>query len=84
MDKFVWGKVINTHKIGDIKIIEYFDRDEGIITDTIKYHVYVNEKDTCHSFSSLDGALLYALCYKYDNGWYTHAYEYTAKAIGLK
>ena len=53
--RFVWGQVTAIHDIGPYTFVE---TDEG------GFHVYVDGKDTCHSATTLDRALIIAVARK--------------------
>lgn len=76
-EAFVWGKIITVHTIGDIAIIEH-DNEEG----EREYHPYAGGKDTCSSDSSLDGALLMAIGYKYE-GPGGHFARYAGRMLNM-
>lgn len=86
---YTWGEVVTIHEIGEYAIVESIDwaskKTEimtGVIGDTTKYHPYVNEQNTNHSYSSLDEAIIGAIAYKYD-GLNSQAAYFFSKMIGL-
>ena len=62
LDKFPWGKIMDTHEIGEYYIVEYLDKKGG----TTLFHPYSNGKDLHLSCLTLDGALIAAICTKHD------------------
>lgn len=78
-DDFVWGKIAAVHSIGNIHIVEYEDR----MTGAIKFHPYVNGKDTHGGSNSLDGAILVALGEKYD-GINSQFSRFASRMLGMK
>ncbi len=67
---FVWGPVVEIHHIGLYSIVEYHPqifeegRGKGYDMECTTFHPYINGRDTCHSFESLDDALFGAVFYK--------------------
>ena len=59
---FTWGPIQEIHEIRLLAIVEYIpNRPDNAPKDwepTIKYHLYVNGKDTSRSYSTLEHALL--------------------------
>lgn len=82
--KFDWGQVVKVHEIGEYQIIEYFaiEYKNGFGTDKFKakpsFHVHGKNR----SYSSLDMALIGAICIKHD-GMNTAAPAYIAKMVNL-
>lgn len=74
-----WGSVREVHTIGDIQIAEV----KWCIDGQTRYLIFIDGKDTHRAEESLDAALIYAICYKYD-GYNTRAPEYIYRMIGLK
>lgn len=72
--EYHWGKVIKTHCIGDYQIIE---------DDNNEFHLYIEFKDTCVSYPSIDTALIGGICRKYD-GSNEQLSIYVCKALGIK
>ena len=72
--RFTWGTITNVQEIGRYCIVEYHpwkvkgievlvgDRDEN----TLEYHCYVDDRDTCQSVDSLDAALVACIAYKHE------------------
>lgn len=89
MKNFVWGPVKQEHEIGEYMIIEYYPRifKNGINTNKFEtektcFHAYLNNKDTNHSYHTLDEALIGVIALKYD-GVNSRAAEYFSKMIGV-
>ena len=89
IENFAWGKVVKVHSIGDIDIIEYFDRMRkgSTITKEIDYntkcfHPYLKGKDTNNSYESLDQAIIGVLCTKYE-GANSRADGYIFSMLGM-
>lgn len=72
---FHFGKVIKTHTIGEYQIIEYIN-DDG----EVRFTAYINYKEMCKAFPSLDETLTDVICYKYD-GANSQANDYLWKMI---
>ena len=82
---FSWGPIVEIHTIGDYQIVEYnpeiFENccGTGKYSDETQFHVYVNYDSAGVSYSSLDKAIIGAICVKYDG---THdADEYIFRMI---
>lgn len=85
--KFPWGKIIETHTVGNIQIVESHPLEAAVVphakTSGNDFTVYVDGAPTGYGSKSLDGALLLALAHKYD-GRNSQAAHWMAKLIGLK
>ena len=59
---FPCGKVITIHRIGRYAVVEYRSKrkDEQAAP---YFHPYVDGKDTCHSFRSLEASLVFSFGY---------------------
>lgn len=71
-NRFPWGPVDAVHKIGQYAIVEYRQdlstfstRDYSDHGRTL-YRPYIDGKDTCRSFESLDDALVGAIGYRHE------------------
>ena len=68
-EQFPWGKIVKVHKIGKYKIVEYksYVYVNGVSTDKLNkkssFHPFINNKDTSHSFNSLDKAMIFMVMY---------------------
>lgn len=87
--EFPWGEVITVHTIGNVDVLEYFDRKRDGVTitrqidyNTKSYHAYLDGKSINQSFSTLDQAVIGALCHKYD-GYNSRAAYYIFAMIGM-
>ena len=58
---FTWGTILHVHDIGSYTIVEYKDNKDG----KPLFHVYVDNKSTNTSTTTLEGALVYAIAYKH-------------------
>ena len=90
MKKFPWGKIIRTHEIGEYLIHEYHPNiyvnscSIGKVDETkTSFHPFIGMKDTNHSYSSLDSALIGAICLKHD-GINTHAQGYIERMLNMR
>lgn len=85
--KFPRGRIVETHAIGDIQIVESHNpgREDAPHAKTSgnDFTVYVGGAPTGYGSKSLDGALLLALAHKYD-GKHSQAAHWMARLIGLK
>ncbi|MCP3966664.1 MAG: hypothetical protein GY718_09990 [Lentisphaerae bacterium] len=71
---FVWGKIVEIYTIDDYDIAVFhplFYINGKAINDVydehvIEYHGWVNGRDTCRSWPTLDEALAGCLSYKYE------------------
>lgn len=90
-DYYVWGNVVNVHKIGDYAVIEYVVRN-GDNTGEIRFHPalwtdkykgHFHWQDTNRSYGTLEGAIVGVIAYKFD-GLNSQAAGYFAKMIGLR
>jgi len=88
LKKFPWGPVVDVHEIAEYSIVEYRPQIYKNGTGTREYHEYthfhpyINGKDTCHCYESLDSALIGSVAYKHD-GINSQAARYFCKMIGL-
>lgn len=84
--KFTWGTPLARHEIGDFQIVEYVDDKEFVNRQSelgrIYFHAYVGGKDTCQSATTLEGALIIAIAYKYDGP--NHGAMYAARVLGIE
>lgn len=55
-----WGKVVKTHIIGDIQIIEYKDKEDKTL-----FEVHINFQRTTDTATTLDQAIIIAMCNKH-------------------
>jgi hypothetical protein len=76
-DEFVWGNVVKNHAVGEYNIIEFVRDGEHL------FHAYIGGKDTNHSFTSLDAALVGVIAYKYEGGNH-RADRYFTKMVGME
>lgn len=70
-EEFKWGTVVKTHCIDEYQFIE---------SDTHNFHLYINFKNTCASYETLDVALIGAVCYKNRE---ERATDYICKMLGI-
>lgn len=89
VDNFPWGPIVDTHEVGNFVIAEFHPEifKDNIGTKkydktTTNFHVFINGKSTSRSYSSLDMALIGAICIKHE-GLNTQAPHYIAKMIGI-
>lgn len=75
--EYSFGEGVAWHCIGQYQILECKKHDE------ITYHAYINYKDTCCSYTSLDSALIGVICLKYD-GANTRATGYIYRMLDIK
>lgn len=75
--EYHWGHVIDVHCIGEYQIIE------SVKSGTKHWHGYINYKDTNHSYSSLDSALIGCIARKHE-GANGKAHEYFYKMVGME
>ena len=97
LNYYVWGQVVNVHRVGEYAIIEYVITSEthpdygkhffhpAIWSDKFAKYNDGNFSwvDMHTSYSSLDEALLGAIAYKHD-GENSQAGFFFAKMIGIK
>ncbi len=73
--KFTWGIPTVWHQLGNIDILEFQryelnekneDGSRKLMTgkNAVQFHVFIDGRDTCHSFYSLDSAAVGAIGYK--------------------
>lgn len=71
---FTWGEVVAIHRIGGYEIVESHPwKTKGCEVlpghpdkEAIRFHGWVDGKDTCHSFSSLEAAIVGCISYKHE------------------
>lgn len=84
INNFHWGKVLKVHEIGEYQIIEYdrFDLNSMPlkVTGNIRFQTFINHIDTCHSFKTLDEAIVFAIAKK-NEGLNGNAHEYFWKMV---
>jgi hypothetical protein len=86
--KFPWGRVVNTHTIGDYEIVEYYSwiyKDGGKTRqteDATMFHPYHQGKDLCVSYSSLEESMIGMVAWKYEGG-NSRAAQYFFRMIGI-
>jgi len=86
---FVWGEMVKLHDLGPYTIGEYHPWvTEGCTVkmgiedmNRMSYHIWIDGKDMGCSAGSLEGAIVLAICLKYD-GPNTRAAGYFMKMIG--
>lgn len=68
--KFTWGPIQKIHTINKYQIVEYLKDNSNLHGEIptsphrkTMFHVYIDGKDTCRSFYSLDSALIGAIVY---------------------
>ena len=68
--KYTWGKLVRIYEIENYLIVSYYSNKyingthiDNEFESELSFHPYVNGRDTHHSFSSLDMALIHAICY---------------------
>jgi hypothetical protein len=79
----VFGELIKTHVIGEYKIVEYhpYIVERNVFTSDINYNMKRYElPDVGYNYSSLDAAILGAICHKYDCGMLSYPIE---RMIGM-
>lgn len=79
LGEFTWGEVRCVHHVGEYDIVEYYPDAHP---DDISFHPYIDSRDTCHSYESLDAALAGCIAQKHD-GVNTRADTYFMRAIGV-
>ena len=83
---FPWGRVVASHHIGEYEFIEYHPRkirSAGLVSREVDLTVTVFHDETNHrSSTTLDRALLEAICCKYD-GPNQQLARYIAGALGM-
>lgn len=62
-EDFCWGEIITIHKIGPYSIVEYIHNPLPPNKQEILFHPYFEEQDTCHSFDSIEEAIIYAIIF---------------------
>lgn len=84
--EFVWGPVDKLHVIGKYTIVEYRRDCSNMIQSeywpehgTVCFHPYIEDRDTNHSCSSLEEAIVLAIAIDRD-GLNTRAHTYFMKA----
>ena len=86
---FTWGELVKIHKFFSYAIVQYHPLVESkkgscvfdwIDTRKYNYHIYVDELDTCHSFTTIDAAIAACIAYRHE-GANHHADIYFIKAI---
>jgi hypothetical protein len=60
--RFVWGRIVKVHTVGEYQIIEYVDRH----SNKNRFSGYINYDDLCRSYESLDAALAGVIAIKYE------------------
>jgi hypothetical protein len=71
---FTWGEPIRLYEVGPYSILEFhpWERKNGSIStgqpdkDSIEFHGWVDNRDTCMGFNTLDDALAGLICYRHD------------------
>src|ERR1035437_7351902 len=86
---FTWGEPIRLHEIGPYSILEFYPwKRKGVSwmikgqpdKDTIEFHGWINDRDTCMGFNTLDDALAVLICYRHD-GPNSQAARYFMKGL---
>ncbi len=84
---FTWGIVTQIWEVGEYAVAAYHPYNEAygerFDENETSYHVWVNGRDTAHSFDTLDAALAFGMAYKAD-GPNTQAHRYFIKGLGLE
>lgn len=60
-EEYHWGEVKNIHCIGDLQVVEAVNKESKTY-----FHGYINYRDICVSYLSLDSALIGLICRKYE------------------
>lgn len=77
---FLLGTFIKVHCISDYDIVEYANGD-----NEIRFYPYLKNRDNSISFDTLDRALIYVICAKYEKSTsWNNASGYISKMIGLE
>jgi len=79
---FVWGTVNYIHVIGKYSIVEYLSNTRGMENKTY-FHSYIKNRDTNHSYLTLEEAIIGVIAYEYD-GPNSQAAYFFGKMLGFK
>ena len=77
INNFAWGEVRCIHHVGEYDIVEYHPSNRQ---KEIAFHAYINGRDACHSYLSLDAALAGCIARNHD-GVNTRADVYFMRSI---
>lgn len=77
-EAFTWGRIQEIYHIGDYDIVRYLPRAD----EKFSFHCWVKGRDTNHTFSSLDEALIFCIAYKHE-GANTHSHTFISRAFGI-
>jgi len=87
---YTWGNMVKIHNIGEYDIVEYHPwKTEGssVLTgspdDTLCFGCYLDGKNCCHSYESLDAAIAACIAYKYE-GLNHKANEYFMRMLKVR
>lgn len=84
IDNLHWGKILKIHEIGEYQIVEFDSFELNSIpletTGDIRFHPFINHTDTCHTFKTLDEAIIFAIAKK-NEGLNGNAHEYFWKMV---
>ena len=84
INDFGWGQILKVHEIGEYQIVE-FDKFElnsvpRKTTGEIRFQPFINERDTSHTFDTLDEAIIFAIA-RNNEGLNGKAHDYFWKMI---
>lgn len=87
---FHWGRVLEVHTAGAYTILEFVPNQPSNVSDRewaqrphLSFAAFVGDKDTHHSFHSLDEALAFCIAYRAE-GPNTRASQYFIRSLGLE
>lgn len=80
--RFPWGVITQVHKVGSYQIVEYREDEVWDSHGMMLFHPYIDGRDTCHDYHSLDAALIGVIAYRAD-GPNTRADRYICKMLGI-
>ena len=63
--EFTWGEIIKFYEIEEYTIASY-NTDNKQKKKTVEFHAWVDKKDTCRSYNSLEEAIVGAIAYKHE------------------
>jgi hypothetical protein len=87
---FTWGETLDIVEFNEYVVVKYHPwkiKGMNVLTGDINYdsdlyHSWLNGKDTCHSSTTLEGAIVDLFALKYD-GLNSHAGYFFARMIGI-
>ena len=86
-----WGQIVKFFDVGEYTIVAYYKwraNENGLVltgepAEELSFHGYVDEKNTYHSFPTLDACLAYCIAFKYE-GINSRAAIYFMRMVGAK